>query len=74
MRSSIIEHLNIIEYIGPCIIARWIHVVANAFFFNVLKKVSATALSYQFPRRLMLGVNRLSLQNLSQSSLLNCDL
>jgi len=40
-------------------------------FFSPLKKLSATALSWQFPRRLMLGTMPCCFSNDSQSLLVN---
>jgi len=40
-------------------------------FFKTLKNLSATALSWQFPRRLMLGTIRCAFRNDCQSSLVN---
>ncbi|MDT4889656.1 hypothetical protein FQZ97_1263860 [compost metagenome] len=40
-------------------------------FFRTLKKLSATALSWQFPRRLMLGTIRCAFRNDCQSLLVN---
>lgn len=43
----------------------------DRLFFSTLKKLSATALSWQFPRRLMLGTIRCAFGNDCQSLLVN---
>ena len=47
----VVEHLDVIEYIRFGLVAARIDLAAHALAF---KKLSATALSWQFPRRLML--------------------
>ena len=51
----IVKHLNVIEYVGTRQITGFVDTLLHAFFFQAAKKDSATALSQQFPRRLMLG-------------------
>jgi hypothetical protein len=48
------EHFDVIEDIPPGLLT----VVIGFSRFSNWKKLSATALSWQFPRRLMLGTKR----------------
>jgi hypothetical protein len=51
----IIERINVIRYLGLCKLSSSVDLLLDAFFLRLLKNDSATALSQQFPRRLMLG-------------------
>jgi hypothetical protein len=62
------EHFNVIEDIRPGQIPV-LDTFSDPFFFSELKNDSATALSWQLPRRLMLGARLLARQNRCQSSL-----
>ena len=53
--DSIVEHLDAFEAVGPSQIAGLADTLFDPFFFSLLKNDSATALSQQLPRRLMLG-------------------
>ena len=66
---TVVEHFNIIENIRPGHGPGFIYPLPDALFLSELKNDSATALSQQFPRRLMLGARLLARQNRCQSSL-----
>ena len=51
---TVVEHFNVIE-ISARAMSRVLYPLPDAFFFSELKNDSATALSQQLPRRLMLG-------------------
>ncbi|BDD49209.1 hypothetical protein PDTA9734_06960 [Phytobacter diazotrophicus] len=53
--GPVVEDFNVIEDIGPGQIPGFIDTFSDPFFFSELKNDSATALSQQLPRRLMLG-------------------
>lgn len=57
--GPIVEHFNVIEDIRPGQIGL-VCSLTNAFFFSELKNNSATALSWQLPRRLKLGARLLA--------------
>lgn len=67
--GPVVEHFDIIKDISPVHIPGFIYPFSDALFFSELKKDSATALSQQLPRRLMLGDRLLAWQNRLQSSL-----
>jgi hypothetical protein len=51
----VVEELDVVEHILAGFGAGFILSASDAFALGRLKKLSATALSQQFPRRLMLG-------------------
>ena len=67
--GSIVEALDVVGDVIGRLLARVVNALLDALFFRLEKKDSATALSQQLPRRLMLGVRPFVLQNRSQSSL-----
>lgn len=67
--DPVIEYFNVIENIGTGHIAGFVAPFSDALFFSELKNDSATALSLQLPRRLMLGARLFALQKRYQSSL-----
>lgn len=67
--GPVVEHFNVIEDIRPGQIPGFVYSLPDAFFFSELKNDSATALSQQLPRRLILGARLLARQNRCQSSL-----
>ena len=67
--GPIVEHFNVIEDIRPGQIPVWYVLLLMRSFFSELKNDSATALSQQLPRRLMLGTRLLARQKRCQSSL-----
>ncbi|ESN04440.1 hypothetical protein L378_01709 [Klebsiella pneumoniae MGH 32] len=69
MSAPVVEHFNVIEDICPG--QTWVLYIRflMRFFFSELKNDSATALSQQLPRRLILGARLLARQNLCLSSL-----
>ena len=70
--GSIVEDLDVIEDVGARERARFVEAFSHAFFFRLLKKDSATALSQQLPRRLNMGRRLFVWQNRRQSSLPYC--
>lgn len=56
--GPIVEHFNVIEDIRPGQIPVWYVLLLMRSFFSELKNNSATALSWQLPRRLKLGASR----------------
>ena len=52
--TRIVEHLDVIEYIGTSQITSFVDPLFDTLFFELLKNDSATALSQQSPVRLML--------------------
>lgn len=67
--GPVVEHFNVIEDIGPGQIPGFIDAFSDPLFFSELKNDSATALSQQLPRLLMLGAVLLARQKRCQSSL-----
>jgi hypothetical protein len=67
--GPVVEHFNVIEDIRPGQIPGFIDAFSDPFFLSELKNDSATALSQQLPRRLMLGARLLARQKRCQSSL-----
>jgi hypothetical protein len=67
--GPVVEHFNVIEDIGPGQIPGFIDAFSDPLFFSELKNDSATALSQQLPRLLMLGARLLARQKRCQSSL-----
>jgi len=67
--GPVVEHFNVIEDIRPCQIPGFIYAFSDSFFLSELKNDSATALSQQLPRLLVLGARLLARQKLCQSSL-----
>jgi hypothetical protein len=65
----IVERLNVVGNIDVGEISVLVDPFLDSFFLQLLKKDSATALSQQFPRRLMLGSSRFVRQKRRQSSL-----
>jgi hypothetical protein len=53
--GPIVERLDVFGDVFGRSVSIVVNVLLNASFFRLLKKDSATALSQQFPRRLMLG-------------------
>ena len=51
---GVIEHLDVVEDVGPGCISYRVDLPTNALPLSNRKKPSATAWSWQFPRRLML--------------------
>ena len=70
---TIVEDFDVIEYIGTRHIPGLVDAFTNPLFFQAAKKDSATALSQQFPRRLMLGCKLWARQNRFQSLLPYCE-
>ncbi|KJZ44458.1 hypothetical protein VC35_16625 [Pseudomonas fluorescens] len=66
----IVKHLDVIEYITTSILPRGVDFSLDSFPFQQLEKLSATALSWQLPRRLMLATRLLAFKKLRQSELL----
>lgn len=58
--GPIVEHFNVIEDIRPGQIPVWYILLLMRSFFSELKNNSATALSWQLPRRLKLGARLLA--------------
>jgi hypothetical protein len=67
--GPVVEHFNIIENIRPGHVPGFNIRFLMRSFLSELKNDSATALSQQLPRRLMLGTRLLARQNRCQSSL-----
>ena len=67
--GPVVEHFNVIEDICPGQLPGFIYAFSDPFFFSELKNDSATALSQQLPRLLMLGARLLARQKRCQSSL-----
>jgi hypothetical protein len=67
--GPIVKDSDVIEGVGPGQIPGFIDAFADSFLFRLLKNDSATALSQQFLRRLMLGCRLLARQKRCQSSL-----
>ena len=58
--NTLVEHFNVIEDIRPGQIPVWYVLLLMRSFFSELKNNSATALSWQLPRRLKLGARLLA--------------
>lgn len=67
--DPVIERFNVIEDISACQITAFVDPFSDALFFSELKNDSATALSQQLPRRLILRARLLARQKRCQSSL-----
>ena len=63
----IVEHLDIVEDVVPGLVAANVDSAANALPLESLKKLFATALSWQLPRRLMLCSRLCALRKSRQS-------
>ena len=50
----VVEHLDVIEDISPGILPGWVNLAANPFSLISWKKLSANAISWHLPRRLMM--------------------
>ncbi len=66
--GGLVKHLNVVEDIGSCQVTGFIVAFFIRSFFKLLKNDSATALSQQLPRRLMLGSRLWSRQKRIQST------
>jgi hypothetical protein len=67
--SSIVKDFDVIKNISTGQIPSFVNTLSDTLFFKELKNDSATALSQQLPRRLMLGSSLFASQNRFQSSL-----
>lgn len=68
--GPVVEHFNVIEVFYNRARSRVLYILfLMRSFFSELKNDSATALSWQLPRRLMLGARLLARQQLCQSLL-----
>jgi hypothetical protein len=69
----IVKVLDIVADVVAGLLTRVVDALLDALLFRLEKKDSATALSQQFPRRLMLGRRPFERQKRRQSSLPYCD-
>ena len=69
----IIKHFDVIKDVSFRFIPVFIAFTSNFSFLRLLKKLSATALSQQFPRRLMLGSMLSCFSSLAKLRLLYCE-
>jgi len=67
----VVKHLDVVEHISANILPGAIDFRLIRSRFSSWKKLSATALSWQLPRRLMLPSKLLAFRKLCQSPLLN---
>jgi hypothetical protein len=67
--SSILKDFDVIKNISTGQFSRFVNPLSYTLFFKELKNDSATALSQQLPRLLMLGSSLLASKNRFQSSL-----
>lgn len=73
LADRVVEHLDVIEHILPGFFARFIGASPDALTFEGVEKLSATALSWQFPRRLMECSRLGALVKADKSILMNCE-
>lgn len=69
---TVVKHFDVIEYISPGQVSGFVDPFTDEFFFQAAEKDSATALSQQLPRWLMLGFRLLAAQKCFLSSLPYC--